>query len=120
MKLLFKLTSDGYLASTSAEVVDDDYVAKANETFVEPPATLLGKKCFDGQAWHGDDEADYFKSQPLPLTDDQSAISQLGVQVASLTMENQSLKQANQAMEQTVSTLGMQVAQLLAKEQGGN
>lgn len=50
----------------------------------------------------------------------QTAIEQLGIQMASLTAENQKLKQANQAMGQTVSTLGMQVAQLLTKEQGGN
>lgn len=76
-----------------------------------------------GQAKIGttyDPKTDTWQAPVEKPTDGQVALNQLGAQVASLTIENQTLKQANQAMGQTVSTLGMQVAQLLVKEQGGN
>lgn len=67
-----------------------------------------------------DPKTDTWQAPIEKPTSEQTTIEQLGVQMASLTVENQNLKQANQEMGQTVSTLGMQVAQLLAKEQGGN
>ncbi|QLL69799.1 DUF2977 domain-containing protein [Lactobacillus sp. 3B(2020)] len=56
----------------------------------------------------------------IGITGGQKVINQLGAQVANLTTEIQSLKKSDQEMSQIASSLGMQVAQLLAKEQGGN
>lgn len=53
-------------------------------------------------------------------TDMQLAVAQMGSQLAILTTENLKLKQDNVKLGQTVQALGMQVAQVVAKNGGTN
>lgn len=115
----FDMSSKSYLGSRE---VPDDYQPLANETKIAPDFTKFGNYVFDGIKWSGTTPDEYAEKfhDTVKASERQIILAQLGYQVANLTLKNQNLKQANQEMGRTVSTLGMQVAQLLAKEQGGN
>lgn len=105
----------------SSDIVDDDYVLQANETFEDPsgkqePAKLVGTSWQDAtqeehEAWVKSQQA-AFQLNAGPSQADK-AMNTLGLQIAKITAENTALKQ-------TVNTLGLQVAQLTKKENGGN
>lgn len=116
------------------EVVEDDYTLGPNETFTAIPEGGYMPITWTGSDWKQatpkENEAYYAKQQeeylkehpemaPKP-TDTQLALAQMGTQLATLTAENLKLKQDNAKLGQTVQALGMQVAQVVAKNGGTN
>lgn len=108
---------------TGYKVVDDDYELQPNETLVAIPEGAMMPIKFNGSNWVEATEAEhqtyleqqkeaYLAKNPeasqstQPSTQDQ-AMNALGLQVASLTKENQDLKKS-------INALGLQVAQAIA------
>lgn len=102
---------------------------KANETLVVPydkDGRGMYKPKFDTtqNVWVEtltQEEIDALNKPATPEpTDMQLAVAQMGSQLAILTTENLKLKQDNVKLGQTVQALGMQVAQVVAKNGGTN
>lgn len=102
---------------------------QANETLVVPydkDGRGMYKPKFDTMqnAWIEtltQEEIDALNKPATPKpTDMQLAVAQMGSQLAILTTENLKLKQDNVKLGQTVQALGMQVAQVVAKNGGTN
>ncbi|WP_323074715.1 hypothetical protein [Limosilactobacillus reuteri] len=106
----------------SSDVVADDYVLQANETFENPtgklePAKLVGTSWQDAtqeehEAWIKAQQAELPNIPTEPSADSQ-AMNALGLQVAVLTKQNQQ-------MRESINKLGLQVAQSMKEENGGN
>lgn len=112
---------------TGSEIVTDDYTLKENETFENPTGKLEPAKLVNGSwidATPEEHEA-YVKTQQAEATKflptnsipaGNKATNALGLQVAKLTKDNQTLTQL-------VNTLGKQLAAMQknsTKENGGN
>lgn len=111
---------------TYSDIVPDDYTLKENETFENPTGKLEPAKLVNGSwidATPEEHEA-YVKAQqaaaakflPASISAGDKATNALGLQVAKLTKDNQTLTQL-------VNTLGKQLAAMQknsTKENGGN
>lgn len=112
---------------TYSDIVPDDYVVKENETFENPTGKLEPAKLVNG-SWidaTSEEHEAYLKAQQaeaakfLPannISAGDKATNTLGIQVAKLTKDNQTLTQL-------VNSLGKQLAAVQmnsTKENGGN
>lgn len=112
---------------SSSDIVSDDYVLQANETFENPTGKMEPAKLV-GTTWQGatpEEHEAYVKAQqaeaakllpPNNLSAGDKAMNALGVQVAQLTKDNLILTKS-------VDTLGKQLAAMQmnsTKENGGN
>lgn len=112
---------------THSDIVEDDYALKVNETFENPTGKLEPAKLVNG-SWidaTSEEHEAYLKAQQaeaakfLPannLSAGDKATNTLGIQVAKLTKDNQTLTQL-------VNSLGKQLAAVQmnsTKENGGN
>lgn len=112
---------------TFSDIVPDDYVLKENETFENPtgklePAKLVNRSWIDAtpeehEAYVKAQQAEAAKFLPANnLSAGDKATNALGIQVAMLTKDNQTLTQL-------VNSLGKQLAAMQknsTKENGGN
>lgn len=107
---------------------DPGYQAKPSETTVPKPS-LREPMVLEGGAWRGATDEEYAawlqahpqkKTEPTASPQDQ-AITALGEQVGQLTVSSQNTAKMTQQAADAVSTLGQQVATIIAKnnENGG-
>ena len=119
---------------TTTCMVPEGSALEANETYDPVPQGAYQPTKRVGDQWVSPTEEEWLKMQeaaqeqlykehpelaPKP-TDTQLAMAQMGTQLATLTAENLKLKQDNAKLGQTVQALGMQVAQVVAKNGGTN
>ena len=112
----------------SSDIVPDDYVLKANETFENPtgklePPKLSGTTWLDAtqeehQAYLDDLQAEYARQHPemnQPAEPDKSdqAINLLGQQIAKMQAMQEKMQSTQATMAQSINALG----QLVAKAQ---
>ena len=98
------------------------YTPATNETLVKP-ADGLYDPTWNGSAWVGISEEEYYKKHPIePVKPNatQQTLNVLGQQVATLTAENQQLKETLKSGNEATQQLGMQVATLIAKDSTTN
>lgn len=98
------------------------YALADNETFVKPEDGLYDPT-WNGSAWVGISEEEYYKKHPIePVKPNatQQTLNVLGQQVATLTAENQQLKETLKSGNEATQQLGMQVATLIAKDSTTN
>lgn len=94
------------------------YVLQANETFKKPKDGLYDPT-WNGSDWVGISAEEYYKQHPVaPVKPSatQQTLNVLGQQVATLTAENQQLKETLKSGNEATQQLGMQVATLIAKD----
>lgn len=118
---------------TTTQMVPEGSTLEANETYDPVPQGAYQPTKRVGDQWVSPTEEEWLKAQeaaqeqlykehpelaPKP-TDTQLAMAQMGTQLATLTAENLNLKQDNAKLGQTVQALGMQVAQVVATQNGG-
>lgn len=118
---------------TTTRMVPEGSALEANETYDPVPQGAYQPTKRVGDQWVSPTEEEWLKAQeaaqeqiykehpelaPKP-TDAQLAMVQMGTQLATLTAENLKLKQDNAKLGQTVQALGMQVAQVVATQNGG-
>lgn len=118
---------------TTTQMVPEGSALEANETYDPVPQGAYQPTKRVGDQWVSPTEEEWLKAQeaaqeqiykehpelaPKP-TDAQLAMAQMGTQLATLTAENLKLKQDNAKLGQTVQALGMQVAQVVATQNGG-
>lgn len=118
---------------TTTRMVPEGSALEANETYDPVPQGAYQPTKRIGDQWVSPTEEEWLKAQeaaqeqlykehpelaPKP-TDAQLAMAQMGTQLATLTAENLKLKQDNAKLGQTVQALGMQVAQVVATQNGG-
>lgn len=104
-------------------LADDDNTIIENSTEKPVPEGLWGKIKWTGQDWIGQTREEYEAS--LPKRDAkpsamQQTLNVLGQQVATLTAENQQLKETLKSGNEATQQLGMQVATLIAKDSTTN
>lgn len=119
---------------TTTLMAPEGSALEANETYDPVPQGAYQPTKRVGDQWVSPTEEEWLKAQeaaqeqlykehpelaPKP-TDAQLAMAQMGTQLAALTTENMKLKQDNDKLGQTVQALGMQVAQVVAKNGGTN
>ena len=108
---------------------DPGYVAKAGETTVPKPS-LREPAVLQGGAWRGATDEEYAawlqahpqkEVEPAQPSVQDKAIPALGQQVGTLTVANQQTAQIAKQAADAASTLGQQVATMIAKsnENGG-
>ena len=98
------------------------YVLQSNETFTKPKDGLYDPQ-WNGSDWVGISEEEYYKKHPIePVKPNatQQTLNVLGQQVATLTAENQQLKETIKSGNEATQQLGMQVATLIAKDSTTN
>lgn len=106
---LYDQTNNNQCVGT--KIVDLDYQLVAGETFVKPADGLYGPIHFETttQTWIGVSKEEWEQAHPSKETEpseSDQAMNALGLQVASLTKENQGLKKS-------INALGLQVAQAI-------
>lgn len=94
---------------TGTDVVVDDYGLQANETTVVCPDGLY-EPSFDeaAQTWKGITKEEWeakHPRKPVEPSADAKVMNTMGIQIANLTKQNQSLSQ-------TVNALGLQIAKM--------
>lgn len=82
-----------------------------NSTTIAPPENTI-RATFNGTSW----ENVVINPSLHDGSPQDKSLSALGLQVASLTVENAKLKQANQQLNSSLQAVGLQVAGLIAKK----
>lgn len=118
--LTYEIKSDKRLGAITRHPAG--YVLQANETFKKPKDGLYDPT-WNGSDWVGISAEEYYKQHPVaPVKPSatQQTLNVLGQQVATLTAENQQLKETLKSGNEATQQLGMQVATLIAKDSTTN
>lgn len=118
--LTYEIKADKHLGATTRHPAG--YVLQSNETFTKPKDGLYDPQ-WNGSDWVGISKEEYYKKHPIePAKPNatQQTLNVLGQQVATLTAENQQLKETLKSGNEATQQLGMQVATLIAKDSTAN
>lgn len=118
--LTYEIKADKHLGAITRRPAG--YVLQSNETFKKPKDGLYDPT-WNGSDWVGISAEEYYKQHPIepakPSATEQT-LNVLGQQVATLTAENQQLKETLKSGNEATQQLGMQVATLIAKDSTAN
>lgn len=106
MKAVYSWDKDNHLDTIN--LVEDDYQLAPSETFTKPEDGLYEPISWTGSAWVGVSKEEWeakHPRKPVEPSADAKVMNTMGIQIANLTKQNQSLSQ-------TVNALGLQIAKM--------